>query len=224
MSNLQNFLDYKQECPHCLNSLNFFFISKAHDKIRTIDDGIQVELEINSFPSSKNKKRFRTHYNLDYTTNEFSVDFIESGDTPTNVKYLQHIPKSRLDDCKSFTKNKMVVFYKSCGVCQRYNYSSGSIDFNYKTSKMEPFYVKREFINLSKKHGLDLRKYELTNDYADKKSTLLYNRFTNSTDLKSAMAASMSGKKDMKILEMPLIKMTEPTELMERLDTLIVFS
>lgn len=224
MSNLQNFLNYKQDCPHCFNALNFFLISKSHQKIRSIDNGIQIELEINSFPSAKNKKRFRTHYNLNYETNEFSVDFVESEHIRNDVKYLEQVPVSRLEDCKSFTKNKMVLFYKSCGVCQRYNYSSSSIDFNYKTSKMEPFIVRKEHINLSQKSGLDLRKYELTNDYIDKKSTLLYDRFTNSLDLKAAMNAALSGKKDMKMLEMPLIKMTEPQELMERLDTLIVFS
>lgn len=217
MSNFKNFQKYRESCPLCKNALNLYFVSNNHKQIRDIEGKLQIEAEINKFPAPKDKKRFKIHIYLDYDTNEFNVEFLND-----QGKYQDYITFNRIDGCRTLTSNTGVKFYRECGICRNYKYSSHKLNFNYRTSVIDDFSVSHEFVELSKTTKEQIRRYELSSDHVDKKSTLIYTTFPLPTAVKDLMHSV--AKKSELLLEIPLIKITDPSELIQRLDTFITFS
>lgn len=225
MSNLQNFLEYKQSCVHCSKPLNFEVRNSSGSilnnvKLQFIDDGICLLAERNAFPAPKNKKKFEIQYSINYHTNDFIIDFPKNGE---NKKYLS---LDNIDDSKSFTKNTNLVFYRVCQYCYRYGYNSSMLYFDYKNGKIRGIFVKNEIVYLSKNIDNILKYYTIYNDYADKKTVLSYdNKIVSELENKLQLAMQHALNKNLpNKLDLPLIMITSPQDLLKIIDIYITFS
>lgn len=221
MSNLQNFLDYNSKCPLCSGALNFRFISNNTKKIRFVDDGMEVELDINAFPAPKEKNKFKVNLKINYDDNNFLINFIQF-----NTTFLDYVSFSKIDDCKNFIAKVGVQLYRACNICNNYTYISDNLIFDFLNKKILPFGVKVEQFKMRRENNETVKLYELTNHYGKQLSVLIFNTYPQPTDLRAKMIEFIGTTNTTPVptINMPLIKITDSESLMDRLDMLITFS
>ncbi len=209
MSDIDSFMNFKLLCPLCAGDLHLHFISNNSKRISVLEGKFRASLTINGFPSPASKKKFDVHLFIDLKTNEFSMKAIDPNKEDSYLE-MTTVQKS---DCKSFFTNKAVQIYKQCTDCTDYHYASNQLSFNYNNLKIDDFSVRAEYAKINRKTDQEIRRYELTNNYHTKKSILLYDNSEMGT-----------GVKPTNMMELPLIKFIDKNSLLERLDTILVFS
>lgn len=223
MNNLRKFLDYNSKCPLCSGALNFRFISNNTKEIRFVDDGMEVELDINAFPAPKQKNKFKVNLRINYDDNNFLINFIEF-----NATFLNYVSLSKIDDCKNFIDKVGVQLYRVCNICNNYSYVSENLTFDFLNKTIRPFGVRTEQLKMRRENNETVKLYELTNHYGLETSALLFNTYPqiDPTDLRAKMRefTGTTITSQVPAISMPLIKITDSESLMDRLDMLITFS
>lgn len=146
-------------------------------------------------------KKFSVHNHIDMNTNDFFIEFLPQ---KNESMYLKSVNINKLDEYKKYSAYQHSRFYMDCRVCKQYHYSSEDIKFNFKTSKINDFKIRIEFVSVSKVISGQSKLLDLTVDHLKNESEFYPNEYSDS-------------------IKLPFIKITDKKSLEEKFDTMITF-
>jgi len=215
--NLQEFLDYRECCPICSNKLVTAFHSQKRQVIKFEDGRLVVVFRLDGL--KKHQIDYKVGYSFCLTDNTWYAEFYNQDDKRFEVDS----PGFLRERFKELDKNLGgYKFYRHCGWCRRYNYSTNTFNLNFKTGGIDKLCMCMEYIGMSAPIDKGFKIYRMLNDYMSNKTTLLFGK---QSDEEAAKYDASVGPKFLDLLETnSIIKFSSPQETADRIDKLIVFS
>lgn len=153
--------------------------------------------------------------------NTFYIDFSNS----RNEVLTNSVPISFIQGFNRYNKSNTGVFYRFCSSCSCYCYSTNSFDVNMKLSRLDRFYIKSEYLAISRKINDTYRVYRISNQY-DKGNSIVDWFTTDVSELnaRSKMNWDYVYSWDDNMLKLPIQNIDNVDNLFNRLEKLILFS
>jgi hypothetical protein len=219
--NLQEFINYRKDCPLCDSQLKLAFHSKRRQTHRYEDNRLLFVFDLNGLTNKQ--KNYKVGYSFGLEDNSYYIEFYSKNDQ----RFDNETPDFLRARFKEFNKNLLIYHYfKYCPRCRCYNYSSNSFNMMttiYDKHNIGSLNVETEYIGMTKPALFGGYKiYKLHNNYTDNKSILMFGKHTNEFAAESDYIYNISQKLDM--IETSIIKFTSKDETMCRLSKLILFS
>lgn len=212
--NLQEFLNYKKECPICSSLLVTAFHSSKRQKHRYEDDRFLVLFDLNSI--KKGQTTYKVGYSFGLKDNSFHIEFY----TKDEIRFENETPLFLIDRFKLLDKNltRSYKIYKHCGICNRYNYSSNEFVLNYKSCSTGDLSVHKEYAVMCRDTDNGCKVYKMLNYYSSNETWLNYGKSRSSLDCDN-VSLDFPG-----MIKTGIIPFTTHDETIERLKLLITFS
>lgn len=128
--NLQEWIHYRHNCPLCQGILSTYLHSTKKQGIKIEDGRLVIK-----FPMYEENKRakYNVGYSFDLFKNSFYIDFYDNLDTRSE----KEIPLFLMDKFRKFDTNLgYYSFYRRCGTCERYYYTSTDFKLNFKEATL----------------------------------------------------------------------------------------
>lgn len=223
MSDVKDWFDYRRNCPLCENVLITYLHSDRRQSIRFENNRLVVIFPLDAIKGKKNQALYKVGYSFSLTDDTFCIEFYDKN----NFRLINEIPNFLLNRFRELNKNlRLLKFYKECGSCQRYFYSSSSFVLNLSSNSVEIdlFY---EYFGFAENFGgaqdNRYRIYRLINWLQDKSSRLTYgvdnNILHSQPDIHRPIL--LNGYTS---LDLPLIKFVSKKDTLKRIKKLITFS
>jgi hypothetical protein len=211
---LREFLDYKKECPICQNPLNIAFHSNRRQKIRFEDNRMLILFPLDGL--TKKQKHYKVGYSFGFDDNSLRIEFF----THDEIRYEDVSPRFLMDRFKSLDENLAgYKIYKHCNSCERYNYATNPLNFDYKNCSIGELSVHTEQCWLIKPAMLGGYKvYSMVTYYKSKETFINYGK------VKSLRENKYITDELTNHLHTGLIPFTSHDETLKRLEKLILFS
>jgi hypothetical protein len=219
--NLQQFIDYRKNCPICDQQLKLVFHSKKRQSHR-YEDGRLIFL-FDLLPLKKKQQHYKVGYSFGLEDNSYYIEFF----TKDGKRFDDEAPDFLIERFKELDKNLLAYrFFKYCPNCSCYNYFSNN--FLLKKIYTRSLDVETEYIGMSQPIVNKYKIYKLLNNYTDGVSSLIFGRhwakeIARDDSGGTAMIHSPAGSK-LEIMQTAIIKFVSKEETMQRLNKLIVFS
>lgn len=212
--NLQQFLDYRHDCPICSKPLKLSFHSKKQQNIKYEEDRLNITFRMDGL--KKGQKDYRVIYSFGLNDNTWYVEYCVTS-KPTIEDFCYN---SMMDRFKDLDKNlKEYRFYKTCD-CDRYNYSSRSFKLKYDGTLLDDLVVETEYLGLASKLPEGHRIVKIHNWLQTNHSTCCYSKQES-----DVWARNDSGLGDMYFLKLPkTILFTSQEEVIEKVGKYFLFS
>jgi hypothetical protein len=214
--NLNDFFNYKKECPVCNSCLSLsFFQSRRNHKIIFENEYVRIITETYSFFNYKNVVIHSIHYKINLYTNEFSILFANK----SKYLYYDEVPITVLNAFKNFNANVgYLTIRKECLSCKNYIYNSTKAALNFKNSKIENISIDNEVLCLIKPLNNIYKSFLIHNYFCDNYCNVYVDLVNKDLGIKESYIA----KNPIKI---PIIDMSQSKEIiLNRIDKLILFS
>jgi len=218
--NLQQFLQYKNNCPLCGYTLTTSFHSQKRQKIKFENNRFLVIFTMDAL--NKKNKSYQVGYSIGLDDNSFFMEFYSRD----GEHFDKQIPISVLDRFKSFNSNLTnYKIYRHCTECENYNYSSNYFTLNFITCNIGDLSVISEVFGLIQEYYDNWKLYKLVNYYDTNKSILNYDRISKYEFLHQLMDKRLNLNRFnfANVIETNLIKFSSKDEIMERLGKLLIF-
>ena len=174
MSNVKDWFDYRRNCPLCENVLITYLHSDRRQSIRFEDNRLVVIFPLDAIKGKKNQALYKVGYSFSLTDNTFCIEFYDKN----NFRIDNEIPNFLSNRFKGLNTNLgFLKFYKECGGCHRYFYSSNNfvLDLQLNCVEISPLY---EYFGFAENYGGArddrYRIYRLVNWLQSKTSYLSY--------------------------------------------------
>lgn len=166
----------------------------------------------------KHQIDYKVGYSFGLTDNSWYVEFYNKDD----VRFEIDSPKFLRDRFKELDSNLGAYkFYRHCGQCRRYNYSTNSFALNYEKGAINKLCMNMEYVGLSIPSDDGYKVYRLLNDYMSNRSTLMFGR-SKSEDL--ITYSPIASTNNLEVLQTSIIKFSSAAETVDRLGKIILFS
>jgi hypothetical protein len=207
--NVQQFIDYRSSCPICSNTLlNLSFNTNKRQVLHRNGDRLLVIFNLQS--TKKGQKNYKAGFSIDKLTNEFYIDFYDY--TSIDETYESASPIFLLNRFKEFNKSMSDYrFYKSCLMCNCYNYQSQYFEMNLNNPVIEDLEIEHEVFSFM--HKRNDKTY----------SILLRNEFLKESSFNISTVPTKHGQEFIKF-NLPLVNFTTTEEVGDRLLNLMIFS
>jgi hypothetical protein len=224
--NLQQFINYRKDCPICDKQLKLAFHSKKQQSYRYEDGRLIFLFDLRAL------KKGQTHYKVGYSfgleDNSYYIEFYTSKDK----RFDDEAPDFLRARFKELDKNLLAYrFFKYCPGCSCYNYFSNN--FLLKKTLTVQLGVETEYIGMHQPIDNRYKIYKLLNNYTDGVSFLIYGKHwsedmaRDDSDMlgnnPNPTNLNINGSK-LELIQTPLIKFVSKQETMARLNKLILFS
>jgi hypothetical protein len=172
--NFQEFLNYKNNCPSCGAQLGLNLSSTRDYKHKMQNTSYVFSTTIKSI---NHKQAINIDLIMDPTDNSFYVEFYDRAHLLMN----KFIPLSFINSFKNFNEHQKVLSFKRrCNICYKYKYYSEAFTLDFKTSKLECFFIRDEYSTTTHKIDNDnSRSYKIIYDYNVKTTDVFYNDIKN---------------------------------------------
>lgn len=218
---LEQFIQYKSNCPICEHSLKTIFHSRRQQSQRIEDN--RLMFIFNLFSLKRNAgPAYKAGYSFNTSNNDTYIEFYDKD----NTKFNDASPEWLRVRFWEFDKNlKGYKFYRECvnPSCKRYMYDSNSFYINYKTCNIGDLQIKSERVGLVQSLEDGYRIMKINNDYVENKTNLTI--FKDGSDTFAPVSSGIpffgAGVTD---ITLPIIKLSSLEETAERLNKLLVFS
>lgn len=220
--NLQEFLNYRQNCPVCGNNLFTEFHSNRKQVIKHEDGRLTFTVALEAL--NKHQTAYKASYSFSLLDQSFQVEFF----TKEGLHYYKEAPKFLLQRFMGLHQNLEKTrfrFIRECSAvsCMRYVYYSNFFNIDLKRARFDPLVVQIEGIGLV--HTLSEQEdqhriFRLINHLPEKKSSLF---FWKGVPEESCIYWAIPSK-GVTNLELPLIPFISQEKTVDRLNNLIVFS
>ncbi len=222
--NLQEFIDYRQSCPMCNNTLSTGFVSKRRQNIRYEDHSMTVYFPLDGL--NNNQKDYKVSYSFGMKDQSLRVEFYtEQGEKYYNISHMFLIDRFR----QLHSNLKLYKFYRGCTSCRQYSYGSQNFDINLSTSTYGDLKVWAEELTVTQQDqlgGQSHRNYKLTNIYGEDKSYLYFWKSTWQNFDLNYLPPSTSSCLTLPIVPLDLVFEAKEfkDKMLEKLSTIITFS
>jgi len=225
MNNVKDWFIYRRNCPLCENVLTTYLHSDRRQSIRFEDNKLVVLFPLDAIKGKgrKDHGNYKVGYAFSFLDNTFCIEFYDKN----NFRIENEIPAFLLARFRELNKNlTSLKFYKECGTCHRYFYSSNNfvLDLQSTCVEINPFY---EFFGFAENYGGAqddrYRIYRLVNWLQSKTSYLSYGIDKNISHvlIYNHRPVLLSGYTS---LDLPLIKFVSKKDTLKRIKKLITFS
>ena len=213
--NLGEFIGYRSHCPLCGTALVTGFHSNRKQTISYEDNRVSVSFDLDGL--NQFQKDYKVAYSFGMNDLSFQIEFYEKGKEDT---YHNTAPTFLMDRFKELHKNlKVYRFYRGCTSCEDYAYGSKQFDINLSTGTFEPIDIWVEQFGLSHPVKDYYRCYILTNYLVENRSELIiYKSEGPRHPLNWARPPAST------TLQLAFVPFSSKSEVIERLNNLVVFS
>lgn len=212
---LQEFIDFRKNCPICDTKLITGFHSRRKQNLKFVNDRLSVTFDLDSL--NKKQKDYKVSYSFGLQDNSFCAEFHYEDGSP----FENHSPVFLIERFKELHKNlKAYKFYRGCSFCRKYCYGSKLFHIDLKSSSFYPLEVWAESVVLTQPIQDGYRVYRMINALTEKNTELVV--WNQNDDYVSTESSDVPARYDR--MDLPLIPFVSKEETLERLKRLIVFS
>ena len=218
---IKEFLAHRETCPICSHKLTTVLNSKS-SAFNRVEDGRYLCFRrlkdlYSKAPSYWVAYAFGPDDSFDIEFYDNCIDKLDS----INLNLVKKFWYLHNNLSVSIFRYKLIRYCNSCGA---YNYQSTDFDFDFRTSKVKPFVVGKEFIGLYKKTNDSKYKiYKLVNNLGNSISTINYITTKDNPNFnKHNLITSWYFRGG--IIDVPYIEFTDKESMIDKLDLLITFS
>lgn len=218
---LQEFLDYKKDCPMCGYPLKTIFHSRRQQSQSIENNKLMFFFKLSNI--KRNSTEYKVAYSFDTTDNSLSIEFYNK----EGVKFENESPEFLRIRFWELDKNlKGYRFYKECNnsICRRYMYESNHFTINYKAGTIDELKIVSEFVGLSQPTEDGYKIMRMFNNHLTNQTNLVITKA--SEEIWAGINYSINNNFGGGYMELntPLIKFSSKEETTDRISKLLVFS
>lgn len=219
--NLQEFLDFRKYCPVCSTQLVTSFHSHRKQAIRLQNNRLEVIFKV--APLTRSSTDFKAGYAFDFTTPNFSVEFYDKSD----IHQYDQVHKFYIDRFMEMHKNlRKFRFYRDCTYCSQYAYVSTNIELDFRTATISEIKLGWEELCVSKDLEDTFQIYRIFNlhNYDNAVGRQPYTHLSVCKSDFNRKSIRLDMPAESLHIDLPLVPITEPEEMVERFSKLLVFA
>lgn len=218
--NLLEFLNYRKNCLCCGAELKLSFHSKKKQIHTYSDNRLLVKMSLDSL--KKFEKAYKVGYSIDFTTNDFCIEFYDKLGTPV---FENEVPTYLINRFKQLNTNHgSYKIYKHCTACNKYNYTSNYLSLDYKVCNLGELGIESEYAIFHKPIEDGYKGYRLISWYNKNESWFEGFKIPNSY-WKFFQNSDVDPVSNNELIKTSLIPFgSNPNDMMDKLSTLLTFS
>jgi hypothetical protein len=200
--NLEEFLNYQTQCLACGSTLKTAFHSNKKQNVNIINDRFEAKFKLGKLHHKQ--KTYDVLFSIGLKDNSFYIDFYDKDSLFDNSINISIINRFKEFD----VNNGSYQIFRFCK-CNKYNYISNSFKLDYKNLRIKDLIINTEFVELKNNNSY----YEVINWYDAKETWFSVNKIP--FDTHCIMPST---------IKIPLIKMNDKNYLINRLNSLLIFT
>lgn len=212
--NLQEFLNYRKNCPFCDEKLHFYLYSSKFQEHRYEEGRIIVTSRLNSL--KKHQIDYKMGHSFGLNDKSWYIEFYTQDDKRFEVDSPLHL-RNRFKELDGNLQGYW--FYKKCSKCDRYHYYSNKFIFDYKLCSTGELNISDEYYGFAQPVDSKYKIYKILLSHTKNITHINYGKAESDVWARADSAIHMQALQISKLLDM-----SAPQETLDRIKKMIVFS